>query len=348
MKKIGPVLTTLDSAEAVESFKAKADCVVISSVAEGDVDTLKAVAEDLDEPFGIITDSAVAEAAGVSGVVVFKNFDDGKVAYDGAMETEALKTFVSGESIPLVMTWSGNQDKMAKLQAPLFFAGHDGSDVEALTKQLKENVAPFKGKFVFYTVDVKKEENGRLLEFFGLTGGDVVVFSQEARKKYFMDVEMSEIGTWLQKVIDGTAEPRYKSEEIPENNDGPVTVLVGKNFESIVKDSGKDVLVEFYAPWCGHCKKLAPIYDKLGEHFAGDDTVVIAKMDATANEVPEPEVSGFPTLYFFPADNKAGVRYESGRELEDFIKYIEENAKAPKAGGDAEAAPEATEGHDEL
>lgn len=41
-------------------------------------------------------------------------------------------------------------------------------------------------------------------------------------------------------------------------------VVVGKNFAEIVNQD-KDVLIEFYAPWCGHCKKLAPIFDELGE-----------------------------------------------------------------------------------
>ena len=54
-----------------------------------------------------------------------------------------------------------------------------------------------------------------------------------------------------------------KSEDPPEDNSGPVTVVTGKTFADIVL-GGKDVLIEFYAPWCGHCKKLAPGYEKVG------------------------------------------------------------------------------------
>ena len=41
--------------------------------------------------------------------------------------------------------------------------------------------------------------------------------------------------------------------------------VVGKNFDEIVNDEGKDVLIEFYAPWCGHCKNLAPVYEEVAE-----------------------------------------------------------------------------------
>ena len=48
---------------------------------------------------------------------------------------------------------------------------------------------------------------------------------------------------------------------------------MGKNFADIVDDESKDVLIEFYAPWCGHCKALAPKYEELGEKVSHNDAV---------------------------------------------------------------------------
>ena len=59
--------------------------------------------------------------------------------------------------------------------------------------------------------------------------------------------------------------PFLKSAEIPADNSEPVKVLVGKNFDDMVYNSGNDVLIKFYAPWCGHCKKLAPVWDEVAK-----------------------------------------------------------------------------------
>uniref|UniRef100_A0A8C2WCE7 Protein disulfide-isomerase n=1 Tax=Cyclopterus lumpus TaxID=8103 RepID=A0A8C2WCE7_CYCLU len=159
--------------------------------------------------------------------------------------------------------------------------------------------------------------------------------------KYVMAEEFSRDGKalerFLQDYFDGNLKRYLKSEAVPENNDGPVKVVVAENFNSIVNDDGKDVLIEFYAPWCGHCKSLEPKFNELGEMLAGDPNVVIAKMDATLNDVPTPyEVSGFPTLYFAPAGSKMSPKkYEGGREVNDFVAYLKKEASNPLVMGES-------------
>lgn len=55
---------------------------------------------------------------------------------------------------------------------------------------------------------------------------------------------------------------------------------------------------------CGHCKSLAPEWDAAAETLKGNKNIVIAKIDSTANEVDGVDIKGFPTLKFYPANNK--------------------------------------------
>merc|ERR1711978_587875 len=120
---------------------------------------------------------------------------------------------------------------------------------------------------------------------------------------------MPSLKEFLTQMQAGSLEPYLKSEAVPDNSANAVKVAVAKNFDELVTKSEKDVLVEFYAPWCGHCKKLTPIYDELGEKMADED-VEIVKMDATANDVPpQYDVKGFPTLYWLPKGSKKPTSY---------------------------------------
>jgi len=111
-----------------------------------------------------------------------------------------------------------------------------------------------------------------------------------------------------------------------------VVVLTPSNFDSVVLDSTKDVLVEFYAPWCGHCKKLAPIWEKLATAFKNEPNVVIASVDADKHKDLGTRygVSGFPTLKYFPKGNKEGKPYSGARELVDLVKYVNDEAKTKR------------------
>lgn len=103
--------------------------------------------------------------------------------------------------------------------------------------------------------------------------------------------------------------------------------LIPDNFDKVVLKSGKPTLVEFFAPWCGHCKNLAPVYEKLALAFEhAKDKVQIAKVDADAERDLGKRfgVQGFPTLKFFDGKSDKPTDYNGGRDLESLSSFITE------------------------
>lgn len=119
------------------------------------------------------------------------------------------------------------------------------------------------------------------------------------------------------------------SAPVPEDpKDGNVAVVVGSTFDAIVKDPTKDVLVEIYAPWCSACAGFAQTYARLAAALAeAAPSVVVAKMDGTANDVEGIEVEGYPTLLLFPAAEGAEpIAVEPG-SLTELVEAVQKNAK---------------------
>lgn len=119
---------------------------------------------------------------------------------------------------------------------------------------------------IFTTSAINSGFGKRLAEYIGVKEGPtarLISFKGKNLVKYIVD-DISEEG--LKKALSdfkaGTLQAHYKSGKAPASNDEPVKVIVGDTFEELVLND-KYVLLEAYAPWCGHCKKLTPIYDEL-------------------------------------------------------------------------------------
>ncbi|KAJ3187108.1 protein disulfide-isomerase precursor [Gaertneriomyces sp. JEL0708] len=330
----------------------------------------EAAAESLrdDYVFGAASDKALLEAQGIKapGVVLYKKFDEGKNVFEGKFATDAIQKFVKANGTPLMDDISPNNYAtyvQSGLPLAYLFINNDeqrakvGPAVEAVAKQ-------FKGKVNFAYIDATK---------FGQHGVSLglkeqwpaVVISEPAKStKYPFDqskeITTANIESFVKDFVSGSIKPFLKSEEVPESNDGPVKVAVLNNYNDLVLNKNADVLVEFYAPWCGHCKNLAPIWDSLGEKVKtlGTDKIVIAKMDATANDLPADSpfhIEGFPTIKLFKAGNNEIVDFSGDRTLDGFVSFLKthavnaaelESAAAPAASEPATSDEDAD--HDEL
>merc|ERR1719167_1285674 len=123
----------------------------------------------------------------------------------------------------------------------------------------------------------------------------------------------------------------FLSQTLPEDwNKEPVKVLVATNFDEVVFNKDSDVLVEFYAPWCGHCKQLAPIYDELAKKFEDDASIVVAKIDATQNELEHTKIQSFPTIKLYKKGDNKVVDYDGERTLEGLTAFLEGGEETAK------------------
>lgn len=349
-KRTGPPAEDLASADAARTFVDAAKVCVVGFFKDKESTEAKqfveaAAAVDA-HPFAITSDDAVYKELGVSkdGVVLFKKFDEGRNLMEEAVTAENVQSFVKANSLPLVVEFThetaqavfGGQIKLHNL----LFVSKKTAGFEDLLKDYREAAKDFRHKVLFVTIDVDDEDHERILEFFGLKKDQVpsmrFIRLEGDMTKYKPEKEAltaENVRSFVQDVLDGKLKPSLLSQDLPEDWDKhAVKVLVNQNFEEVAFDKEKDVLVEFYAPWCGHCKQLAPIYDELAEKYKDKRSdLVIAKIDATANELERVKVPNFPTIKLFKKGNNEEVEYNGERTLEGLSKFLDTDGEYGKA-----------------
>ena len=186
--------------------------------------------------------------------------------------------------------------------------------------------------------DIKEGMASRLAEYIGVKDSDLpsvrIADTRVDLKKYNMEGEINEknILKFIEDWENNKLKPHLKSAEEPKENKDDVFVVVGKTYEKEVINNDKDVMLLFYAPWCGHCKALHPKYEEVAKKLkAKNPKLLMAKIDATENEVENINISGFPTVKFYPGNkkNKAPIDYNGDRSVDDMIKFIKTNAATP-------------------
>ncbi|OAY58285.1 protein disulfide-isomerase [Manihot esculenta] len=343
-KQSGPASSEIKSREDASSFIGDKKIFIVGlfpKFSGQEFENFMAVADKLrsDYEFGHTLDAKHLPSgdSSVTGPLVrlFKPFDELFVDFQD-FNVDALEKFVEESSLPIVTIFNtdpSNHPYVIKFfNSPdakaMLFTNFSSEASDSFKIKYHETAQQYRGNgMLFLLGDVEASQGA--FQYFGLKEDQVpliVIQTNDGQKYLKANLEPDHIAPWVKEYKEGKLLPYKKSEPIPEVNNEPVKVVVADSLQDMVLNSGKNVLLEFYAPWCGHCKNLAPILEEVAISYQNDPHVVIAKFDATANDVPNDtfDVKGYPTVYFRSASGNV-VQYDGNRTKEDIIDFIEKN-----------------------
>ena len=318
LKKIsGPVVVQVNSEDEFQNIKKKFPIFMAGYFPDGVNEEYANLAEKMlmlsDEAYFFNVNGDLADELALENgkVTLFKQFDEGRVDFEGPLVEDDLFKFLTKNSLPLLSEF--NADTRSQIfQNPnakhaIIFLSKDSENFNVLTKsfrkaakEMKESemvfsYANFNDNFVkhqakHFNVD---ESNLPAFRVFHVENGALIKFKPESD-----EISTESVVDFSKKVLSGEVEQFFKSEEVPENwNEAPVKVLVGKNFKEVAFDENKKVFVLFYAPGNRGTERFMPTWQTLGENYKNTDDVIIAKMDFTANEVDGLEIKVPLVLY---------------------------------------------------
>jgi protein disulfide-isomerase A1 len=354
-KLAGPASALVADAKALAAAKEAHDVVVVGvfkSAKDAAFKAFEAAGDRLrdDAAFLHTFDAALVPGAAAPSIVLHKKYDEPTATFEGkADDTAAIVSFVDAATEPELVELD-QTPRMKKVLAKVFQS--DEPKLLAFVGADHKKAADFRAALIAAKAVggasillVDPVANGGAVQFFGLTDADLpalAVHAPKANAKYIKaKAAAKDVKAFLAAFSAGKLSPHVKSETPPKKNDGPVVVATANTFEKLVlTPKGATAVVKFYAPWCGHCKTLAPIWDKLGEAFKADKKVVVAKYDMTANDLPPGskfEVKGFPTIVLFK-DGKH-TTYTGERTEEAIAAFVKAGGVlAPPSAGDDEPA----------
>mmetsp|Transcript_93623 Transcript_93623/g.265085 ORF Transcript_93623/g.265085 Transcript_93623/m.265085 type:complete len:525 (-) Transcript_93623:53-1627(-) len=339
LKKTGPPTVQLSDVAAAEAFVKDNRLAVVAFLDEdASVAPFETAARQLEDVMFAYSAQAVVAAryeASRPSLKMFFPFDEQIVSFPGDMQNpDEITSFVKAHRHPMVTAFDGETaPDIFGDGRPIVFLFRDRDDKgDAAERELRKAAPGFGRRLLVSIAGSSEPMDQRLMDYITVDPEELptirlVANPMASMTKFKLEGDVTEVSitSFVRAWEAGQLRAHMKSEPEPTSQPGPVFTLVGTTFESVVKDPTKDVLVEFYAPWCGHCKKLEPVYRDVAKKFEAIQSVTIAKIDATANDVEGIDIEGFPTIKLWRAGSKDDpLDYDGDRDVDSFAVWLEE------------------------
>lgn len=271
------------------------------------------------------------EMRGENNMIVFRNFDDGRkiLSLESETKMQTLKDFLDAVKNPLVLDFEIAAPDIFAKSIPTIILFTDDQDNEFITAF--NEVARIKRSDILFAKSRLADGTGqKVADHIGLTSKDnnsvrILKFSGQDVVKYRLDkVTTESLIKFIEDFKANLLKSYMKSQKVPQNDRAPVKTIVADNFEDVVLKSNKYVLLEIYAPWCTHCKELAPIYEKLARKLSKVSELILGKYDGSANENANIKATSYPIIMLYKLrQKKKPIEYQGARNFQSLLQFLE-------------------------
>lgn len=347
-KQVLPTVSELNKAEHDRFLSREREEVVIMGYLDSSdsskKEMLQAAAEKLHEdfPIGITSDASAAKAAGVSApaLVLYKPDGEGKVVFDKSWDVDAIKNFAKTGYAPLIgetgaETW---RKYISGSDGPTAFLFHKSdADRKRLLTELRPVAKRHQGALNFATAEIPDFQGFAAYLHLRTEPADdafpaLAIYDGASKKKYPFDNGKSaltdkNVAGFVQSFLDGRLEPTVRSQAVPAEYEGPVSIVVAKKWDEVVMDASRDVLLYYHREDCPYCRAMNPVYETLAAMYSADvrrDKLVVAKYDISQNDLFE-EIPYVPFIKLYKAGDKTNsVTYSGDRSVKDLVGFVKE------------------------
>ena len=268
-------------------------------------------------------------------IMIFKPYDEKKSTLKDKLNSKNIIKFVYTYGYKKVLEFSEENASLILYKrnpALVMFSTKSERHYDDSLNLFNYMWKRIKNKIRMYVWDIKEDKTVKLAEMCGVTQKDIPkVFIVQRKGETLSRYEFSggineeNLDVFMGKWAKGKLNPYLRSEKEPKKNDGDIFILVGKNFKKEVIKNDKDVLIFFVSPDCKVCKEFEPKLAEFAKNMKKyNPKLLIAKMDATLNDIEDYIIYDYPSIRFYKgnAKNEEPLSFNDFNinNLYDFIK----------------------------